>query len=140
MREAIVRIRMGEIDNRTTVKKAFEGLTDGTYLVTIKSVTKRSDNQNRYIHGVLFPEVQKALYNIGYDDIRTMEDAKATCKALFLKKDMVNKDTGEVITRIRDTSELTKFEMMEFIETVIRWAADNLGWTIPYPNEQLSAF
>lgn len=132
----LLKIRLGEIDNRTTVKKAFEGLTDGAYLVTIKKANRRSDNQNRYIHGVLFPEVRKALINAGYDDIRTNEDAKQVCKALFLKTDIPKPDgSGEFISRIKDTSELSKTEMMEFVDTVIKWAADNLGWEIPYPGE-----
>lgn len=137
MIEFMLQIRMGEIDNKLSVRKHFSFLSDGNYIVSIKPANKRSLNQNKYAHAVLFPEVMKALREAGYEAIRTPEDAKQVCKALFLKKQILkNDDTGECVELIKDTSELTKLEMMEFINDVVRWAANQLNYVIPLPNEQ----
>ena len=37
-------------------------------------------------------------------------------------------------------SKISKSQMNEFIETVIRFAAENLNYIIPYPNEQSKLF
>jgi hypothetical protein len=36
---------------------------------------------------------------------------------------------------VKDTSKLSTIEMNEFIESVIRYAAVNMNYEIPYPNE-----
>lgn len=140
MVEFLLQIRMGAVDNRQNLYSHLGALADGTYMVSIKEANRRSNNQNAYIHAVLFPEVRKALRNLGWDEIRTIEHAKMVCKANFLKEEIVNKETGEVVTMIKDTSQLTRGEMAAFIDQVIRWAQTDLNWQILPPNSQAQAF
>jgi hypothetical protein len=141
MTEFFLNIKLGQVDNRETLRKNLASLPDGNYIVTIKATKRRSLSQNAYIHGVLFPEALIALREAGYDEIRTVEHAKRACKYLFLKKQIFDEETGEVkLEWVKDTSELTKAEMSEFIESVIRWLANDFHHVVPPPNTQTSAF
>lgn len=125
----------GQIANKPKMKAFFEAHEPGTYLLTSKARKIRSLPQNAYIHGVLFPEVLIAMRNAGYAEIRTPEDAKVVCKELFLKKQITN-GKGDSVYIVRNTSDLTKLEMTEFIENVRIWAFDYLGHEIQLPNTQ----
>jgi hypothetical protein len=71
----------------------------------------------------------------------TMMEVKDLCKAKFALIDVFNEKTGEVLgQRIKGTSAMNKTELSDFVESVIRWAADSFGIVLPYPNEQLEAF
>jgi 3-isopropylmalate dehydratase small subunit len=101
---------------------------------------KRSGSQNAYLHGVLIPEFRKALNEVGYDEIRTNEQAKDLIKALFLQCDVINEKTGEVLKTFKNTSELSTTEIMTLVDDVINYAAKNLNYTIYLPNEQSEFF
>lgn len=104
-------------------------------VIEVKKRNKRSNRQNSYLH-LLFTIFKDSLNELG-NEFR-MEEVKELCKAKFLLTDVVNESTGEMIgQRIKGTSELTKIEMMEFIENVIRWGADTFNILLPYPNEQI---
>lgn len=134
---AIISIRKGEIQNKGTVRKFFESLADGKWLLEADNSKKRTNPQNRYLHGILIPEFRKALLSVGYN-IRTDAQAKEVIKAMFLKRQITNEDTGEVVEYIAPTSGLNKEEMGELIDEVIRFAAENMSYVIPYPGEQLT--
>lgn len=105
------------------------------HIVVQKYQSTRSGQQNRYLH-LLFTIFKDALNELGNDF--DMEEIKEMCKMKFLVVDVINTDTGECIgQRIKGTHELTKVEMMEFIEKIIRWAADSFHIVLPYPNEEL---
>lgn len=129
------KIENGETPNPLIWQHNIAGLT-GSYMVRITSASKRSDPQNRYLHGVLFPEFKNALIDAGYN-IQTNEQAKSVIKQMFLQDNIVNEETGEMIPITKDTSELSKLETNLLIEQVIRFAAENMNYIIPYPNEIL---
>ena len=138
--ETIFTISGGEIQHKSKMRKFFSEHSDGVYSLTSKTIKKRSLPQNAYIHAVLFPEAAIALREAGFSEVRTSEDAKHVCKAIHLKKEIVNEQTGEVITRVMDTHELTKEQMSKFIEDVCFWLHDTFNHYCPLPNEQMSAF
>jgi hypothetical protein len=84
--EVIVNISDSKITNPAAVRKFFSELKDGKYLVTGKSIKRRSLPQNAYLHGVVIPMVYEGLRNNGFDDVMDHEDAKLIIKALFLKR------------------------------------------------------
>lgn len=135
-----IHISKNQITNKKLVRQAFECLKDGRYQVTIESKNNRSNPQNSYLHGVIIPLVFEGLRDIGYDDVRDKEDAKLIIKTLFLTRSIHNPDNGDTIKIIRKTSELTTVEMMQFIDDVIKWAAEYLSVQIPLPNEQMEMF
>ena len=50
---------------------------------------------------------------------------------------IADKSSGEVLERVKGTSELTVIEFMEFTENVRLWSADFLGLILQLPEEQV---
>lgn len=138
MHETVVHITDSKITNATAVRKFFNELKDGRYLITAKSIKRRSLQQNAYLHGVVIPMVYEGLRNNGFDEVRDHEDAKLIIKALFLKKKISN--GIETIEIIQETSKLTTIEMVQFVDEVIKWSAEYLNVQIPLPGEQAVLF
>lgn len=118
------------------IEKVREQLKKGKYEVTFKRISKRSNQANRYYWFMLTHYVQPGLYEAGWSDIKTKEDAHFFVGNLFLKVKMINEQTGDVMERIRSTSDLTKEEMSAYWEEIWRWSAEYLGVVIPEPNQQ----
>jgi hypothetical protein len=100
----------------------------------------RSNQQNKYLHGILIPCFKQALNEVGFNEVNTNEKCKDLLKALFLQYEIVNDSTGEVITTFKNTSELSTMEFMEFVDKAIDYAKQNLNYTIYPPNEQSEFF
>ena len=81
----------------------------------------RTNQQNRYLHGVVIPTLAEHL---GYDQV----EMKQALKWRFLQ---VHHDK---LPTVRYTAELDTAEMTEFIEQIRRLAAE-LGCDIPSPGE-----
>ena len=128
-------LRLSYIDKFYTAVKV---LPDGKYKLTIEKIyNKRSNQQNRYLWGVVYPIVRDGLVEVGYDEFNHDTDCEKThslCKYLFLKTEMVNKKTGEIIETVRSTAELTTIETMEYWADIDHWASEYLGVVIPDPD------
>ena len=96
-------------------------------MVTIENVTStRSQRQNAYWHAVCFPCIAELT---GY----TCEEAKELCKKMFITpKILTVKGVEHEIQR--GTSELTKYEGVEFTNAVRNLAVD-LGGYCPTPED-----
>lgn len=140
MVELILNISNRKVINIAELKSAFSSLKDGKHFVTVKDYRKRSLPQNAYYHGVMVPMIQKGLFENGFDDVTTNEEAHEIIKMEFLSKRVVSKQTGDVKDIYGSTKKLTISEFNEFIEKVCKWAAEYLGITIPSPNEELILF
>lgn len=93
--------------------------------VTVTKYRKsRSDNQNRYLWGVVYKLVSEST---GY----TVDESHAAMKMLFLR---VLGD-GKKPDTVRSTKSLTTTEFEEYTENMRRWAAVEIGTFIPEPNE-----
>jgi len=95
----------------------------------------RSVEQNAYYWGVVVPMAQSGLNDTGYraDKLTT----HTLLKTLFLKQEIVNEQTGEILNAVGSTSKLSTVQFMEFIADVQRWAAEFLSIEIPDPGEQV---
>lgn len=133
----ICNIENGIIANPAAIRKAFTGLQDGTYQVKISPRKVRSLQQNAYYWGVVCEMVKDGLQDVGYRSIQTEEDAHEFLKALFLKKQVVNEETGEAIEIHGSTATMLTQEFNFYIDQVLQWAAEYLGIVIPLPNEIL---
>lgn len=137
--EFITPIKNGKFQPSTTrnILKVLEGLEGKKVRVTVEKLSsKRSHQQNAYLH-LLFTIFTNALNDLGNEF--NMLEVKELCKAKFALIDVVNTLTGETLgNRIKGTSEMTKTELNEFIENIIRWAAEYFKIILPYPNEQLT--
>jgi hypothetical protein len=140
MVEVIIDIANRSVVNMKEFRAAFNQLKDGKHLVTVKDMRRRSIPQNSYYWAVVVPLVRKGLYDAGYDDVRTNDDAHEVLKHVHLRRRMVSKQTGDVIDIAGESKKLTIPEFNDYIETVCRWSAEFLNVVIPSPNEQLAEF
>ncbi len=140
MFEVIIHISNRRLVNSKDLKEVLNQLKDGRHLVTVKDLRKRSIPQNSYYWGVCVPLVRKGLYDNGFDEVRTNDDAHEVMKHVLLKKEMVSKQTGEAFIIAGSTKELNIPDMNAYIERVCRWAAEYLNVYIPSPNEEFADF
>ncbi|WP_343302884.1 hypothetical protein AAHN97_15160 [Chitinophaga niabensis] len=135
MSQRICHIENGRIKNREEIRKQFAELKDGIYLVKVSTRKVRSLSQNAYYWGVVCDMVRDGLIDAGFESIESGEDAHEVMKGLFLKRDVINYNTGEILTGAVSTTELTTTEFNQYIEKIQQWAAEYLGISIPSPNE-----
>jgi hypothetical protein len=117
--------------------KAFDG-KDVEILVRRKR-KHRNSQQNRYYWGVIVTMIHEALiqqgHEVGKDD--THEFLKMRCNG----KDLVNQNTGEVITIGQTTTDLATIEFSEYIDRCKAFGIEFLGiQKFPEPNEQTEIF
>lgn len=131
-------VKDGNLQNnvRQLIAKELKVFNDKRVSITIEKIKSiRSCQQNRYLH-LLFTIFKNELNELGNEF--TMEEIKELCKSKFSTIDVFNKETGECIgQRIKGTHEMSKGEMVDFIESVIRWAADMFHIVLPAANEQI---
>lgn len=132
----VLRIREGKIDNPGAVKKLFDELQDGKYLIEIGQHNKRSDPQNKYYWAVCVPMVQEGMKDLGNEF--TKEEVHDFLKKEFNFSEVVNPETGEVKQVPRSTTLLNKEAFSNYIESIQRWAAEWLHIVIPDPGQQLT--
>lgn len=94
-------------------------------------VKARSNNQNRYMWGVVY-EI------IASDTGHTPEEIHEYCKAKFLPRIFFAPKKGiEELELTKSTTTLSTFDMEEYLERVRAWAGQELGLQIPMPNESM---
>ena len=126
------------IANRKEFQSELAQMKNGGVTIKVSRKNQRSLNQNAYLH-LLFTIFKNELNALGNE--YTMLQVKELCKCKFSLIDVVNESTGECIgQRIKGTHEMSKVEMMQFIDDVIRWGADMFHITLPYPGEQSEIF
>jgi len=102
-----------------------------------KAKKKRSNPQNAFYWGVIVPIVKNGLLEIGYK--LTNERTHDFLKERFLKEDLVNETTGEIMGTVsKSTSSLTTSQFMDYMAEIQQFSAEYLGVQIPEPNEQLT--
>lgn len=91
-----------------------------------KPVTTRSNNQNRYMWGV--------VYKILADETgHTPEEIHAAAKQLFLPRKYITLGNNEIEVE-KSTAELSTEEFELYLERLRVWASTELGIRIPLPN------
>ena len=129
--------RNGGFTNTQSLKDYWAAAEDGTYQVEIKRKQKRTLSQNAWLHAIL-PIVKTALYEAGYTDVKTNDDAKMVLKALFFKKKISN--GIEEIEIIESTSAQDKMDFAAKADEIITWAKEYLGIDIAPPGAPLVMF
>lgn len=135
--ERFIYVKDGLIENPFAVTKQIADLPDGRYLLKIEPKNKRSLNQNDWFHAIL-PDVQKALYNLGWYEVNTPAKAKLFLKSLFFRKEITNGEIRQEI--IEDTSDTSKEDFNERAEQIIAWAQEYLGIDIAPPGKQTTLY
>lgn len=97
----------------------------------------RSNLQNKYYWGCCIPSVIDGMVDIGYP--RHEIDSEVVhefLKGKFLKKELVSEQTGDILQVTGKTKDLNTVDFSNYIDDIIRWAAEFLSISIPLPGEQ----
>jgi len=122
--------------NRQTLIDALKHFEGKEIKISVeRNYKKRSNNQNAYLHGYLFPIITLFLNDAGWQ--MTPQKTKEWLKKKFLTHTEINENTGEYMEWVKKTSECTTKEIMDFQDRCIQFAAEELGIEVALPNEEL---
>ena len=136
--EIISEVKNGSLTrNRNLIKDAIETFEGKQIVIKIeKFKKKRSTQQNRFYYGIVIPIVQNCLKESGH--IMTNESTHDLIKLKFLKETLfVNETTGEVIERIKSTTELSTSQFMDLLAEINNFTFEYFGVNLPSPNDDL---
>lgn len=89
----------------------------------------RTKKQNAYLHvliGIL-------AEHLGYEE----NEMKDIVKKEFLTIEVASEKTGIILSRVKDTRELSKDEMMDLIDRLKRWSAIEFNCYLPDAGEEM---
>lgn len=108
----------------------------GDYVITITPNRKtRSNQQNAYLWGIVYPAVLFGLQDAGWE-ITNEEQVHEYCKQAFAAREVINKDTGEVLSLPNSTARMQTAEFNVYVDKIKAFALEYLNITIPEPNEE----
>jgi hypothetical protein len=137
--EIISEVKNGTLTrNRNLIKDAIQTFEGKQIVIKIeKANKKRSTQQNRFYYGVIIPIVQNCLKEAGH--LMTNESTHDLIKLKFLKEALfVNEETGEVIERIKSTTELSTSQFMDLLAEINNFTFEYFGVSLPSPNDDLT--
>lgn len=127
------------IVNRALLDQELTALPKGRYRLTVERYRRNKSNaQLGYLFACVYPFVLRGLTDAGWEEVTTLEQVDALCKSMFSNKDIVNRDTGEILTIPSLKREMTTTEMMTYVESIRTWGREFLQIEIPEPQEQLT--
>lgn len=130
-----------KIIHRKIFIDSFKLFKNGRIKLILERVYKhRSNPQNAYLWGVVYPIVLQGLQEVGYNEIRDIDQVHNFCKSLFLKKKIVNEYTGKSYIIVGSTKELTTIQFEEYLEEIRQFASEYLHHYIPEPNEEMQEY
>lgn len=122
--------------SRQLLNETLERLPIGEYTITITPNRKtRSNQQNAYLWGIVYPAVLFGLQDAGWE-ITHEEQVHEYCKQAFAAREVINKDTGEVLSLPNSTARMQTAEFNVYMDKIKAFALEYLNITIPEPNEE----
>ena len=122
--------------SRQLLNETLDSLPLGDYVITITPNRKtRSNQQNAYLWGIVYPSVLFGLQDAGWEIIDE-EQVHEYCKQAFAAREVINKDTGEVLSLPSSTARMQTAEFNVYVDKIKAFALEYLNITIPEPNEE----
>ena len=123
--------------NRRTLANAFKEFDGKEVTVTIeRKRKKRSNNQNAYLWGCVYPILKLAFYET-WGEVRSIEEIHEWAKLQFNYTEKVNQETGEIARIPKSTTINSTIQQEEFHEEIRRFAREWFNTEIPLPNEAI---
>jgi len=118
-------------------KKELSELPEGRYRITIDKYRKQKSNpQLGYLFACVYPFVLKALDDAGWE-FTSIEEVDEYCKSMFSSKEILNRNTGEIMDIPGLKRDMTTTEMMTYVDAIRDWASEYLNVYIPEPEQQI---
>jgi len=138
--DTIITIQGREVLNIDELRRQFLLLKDGRHHIQSTDLRRRSLPMNDYYFAVVVPMVHEGLYEAGWDEIRTNAAAHEYLKSNFIRREIINVKTGEMMeVKGGSTARFTIPEFNAYVEEICKWAAEYLGVVIPSPDKAWKA-
>jgi len=122
------------IINSKLFKAELNALKKGRYRVIVETYRKeKSHPQLKWLFGQVYPLVLRGLIDAGFEEFTNLDQVDAYCKSMFAKQEIVNRNSGEVITVPALKREMSTVQFSTYVDAVRNWALEYLGVTIPDP-------
>jgi len=109
-------------------------LPPGRYQITVeKRKRKASAEQFRYLYGLVYPLSMIALNDAGYE-FTNVDQVDVWWKQLFANKEILNRETGEIVKVPQSKSEFMTIDEMTFTDAIRNYCSEYLNTFIPDPN------
>lgn len=123
--------------NRESFIRSLIEFNNKEITITIeKKKRKRSNEQNAYLWGCVYPLVKMQFYET-CGEVFTIEEVHEIMKMKFNSVELINEDTGEVIVVPKSTTNNSKFEQEQYHEQIRNFAKEWFNIHIPLPNEEI---
>ncbi|GHT02083.1 hypothetical protein AGMMS49525_04900 [Bacteroidia bacterium] len=93
----------------------------------------RTNKQNNWLWGKIYPLMWQPLIDAGCDEINSIDKVHKFCKVLIGGESIVNKYTGEVVTIPTSTKKMNTVEFCTYCDKCRDYAMEYLGVEIPDP-------
>ena len=124
--------------NRTLIKNAIESFEGKDIMITFeKPKRKRSNSQNNYLWGILYPITQNAIKN-EWGEIWSIEKVHDFYKIQFNVIEKVNQETGQIIKLPKSTTENTTIQQEEYHLQIREFLKEWFNVAAALPNENLT--
>jgi len=109
-------------------------LPKGNYSVTVERWrNKASYSQFAWLYGGIYPKVLIALNDAGYE-LTTIDEVDIFCKTLFANKELLIKETGEIVKVPLSKREFLTIDHMAYCSNIRNFCQDYLNTYIDEPN------
>jgi hypothetical protein len=118
------------------LRDQLNGLPNGKYRLTVERYTRKaSHSQYKYLYGIVYPLSLLALNDAGYE-FTNVDQVDLWWKSLFANKEILNRETGEIIKLPLTKSEFSTTDEMAYCDQIRTYCSEYLGTYIPEPNER----
>ncbi|MBQ7553303.1 MAG: hypothetical protein IJT46_02960 [Bacteroidaceae bacterium] len=113
----------------------FAQALDGMYMVSVKKVRKpRSNDQNGWLWGCIYPMLLDGMLDAGWE-FTSVEQLHEFFKAQMTADQVVNKETGEIVTFPSSTATMDTVTFSTYCEKLREYAREYLNIEIPDPDK-----
>ena len=139
MRKVVIEKRNG-LFNLKGLYGYFKSVCDGFYRISIEKIRKpRSNDQNGWLWGCIYPMLLDALLDAGWEFTCT-EQVHEFFKSQMTADKVVNRHTGEIITFPGSTAAMDTVTFSTYCEKLREYGREFLNIEIPDPDRFWRAY
>ena len=122
------------VQNKKTMQSDLLTIEKGKYRITIEKYrNKASHSQFEWLYGSIYPLMLIALNGAGYEFTNT-DQVDIFCKSLWANKEVLNRETGEIMRIPLSKSEFKTIDHMAYVSNIRAYASEYLSTNIPDPD------
>ena len=120
--------------SKKVFNESLDNLPDGKYKLTIEKYYKKSSsNQFGWLYNCIYPLSLIALNDAGYE-FTNIDEVDQFWKSLFANKEILNRETGEIMNIPKSKSEFITVDQMAYCDSIRHYCAEYLSVNIPDPD------